>query len=109
MPIVIEVLQYTLKPGTGAAFHAIMKKESIPLHKSCGLKVLRFGNSLHDNDKYYLVRAFQDVTHMEAELTQFYADSRWREGPRSDIINMICESHRVVMFDAQPSEQILSF
>lgn len=39
MPSVIEVLQYTLKPGTGEAFHAVMKDQSIPLHESCGLNV----------------------------------------------------------------------
>lgn len=99
MPSVIEVLQYTLKPGTGEAFHAVMKDQSIPLHESCGLNVKKFGNSLDNNDKYYLVRAFSDISQMETELAQFYADVRWREGPRSEIINMIIESHRVVMPD----------
>ena len=96
MPNVIEVLQYTLKPGTGDAFHSIMKCQSVPLHTSCGINVLRFGNSLHDNDNYYLVREFENLAKMEAVLAQFYADSRWREGPRSEIISMIQESHRVV-------------
>lgn len=89
MPNVIEVLQYTLKPGTGDAFHSIMKCQSVPLHTSCGINVLRFGNSLHDNDNYYLVREFENLAKMEAVLAQFYADSRWREGPRSEIISMI--------------------
>lgn len=97
MKTVIEILQYTLKPGTGDAFHAVMKNQSIPLHNTCGLNVLRFGNSLDDNDKYYLIRTFQNESRMEAELAQFYADSRWREGPRSEIIGMISESHRVTM------------
>lgn len=97
MPNVIEVLQYTLNPGTGDAFHSVMKCQSVPLHTSCGINVLRFGNSLHDNDNYYLVREFENLAKMEADLAQFYADSRWREGPRSEIISMIQESHRVVM------------
>ncbi len=97
MTTTIEVLQYTLKPGTGAAFHDVMKNQSVPLHRQCGVNILRFGNSLHDPDQYYLVRSFQNVSKMEEQLTQFYADPRWREGPRSAIINMICDSHRVVM------------
>ncbi|MBF4114111.1 NIPSNAP family protein [Enterobacter cloacae] len=97
MPSVIEVLLYTLKPGTGAAFHAVMKDQSIPLHESYGLKVKKFGNSLDNNDKYYLVRAFSDISQMETDLAAFYADARWREGPRNDIISMIKESHRVLM------------
>ncbi|HCI9594406.1 MULTISPECIES: NIPSNAP family protein [Klebsiella] len=104
MASVIEVLQYTLKPGTGEAFHAVMKEQSIPLHESCGLNVKRFGNSLDNKDKYYLVRAFSDISQMETELAQFYADVRWREGPRSKIINMIIESHRVVIPDNSLSD-----
>ncbi|QNK33233.1 NIPSNAP family protein [Serratia sp. JUb9] len=97
MATVIEVLQYTLKPGTGAAFHDIMENQSVPLHRQCGVNILRFGNSLHDPERYYLVRKFQSMSKMEEQLTQFYADLRWREGPRSVIINMIDDSHRVVI------------
>ncbi|HBK4690265.1 NIPSNAP family protein [Serratia marcescens] len=105
MTTVIEVLQYTLKPGTGAAFHDIMKEQSVPLHLKIGVKVLRFGNSLHDPDNYYLVRSFLNESEMESQLTQFYADARWREGPRSVIVNMISGSHRVVM----PAEPLIKY
>ncbi|CAM4088205.1 Uncharacterised protein [Yersinia intermedia] len=29
---ILEILQYTLKPGSGAEFHQIMQEISIPLH-----------------------------------------------------------------------------
>ncbi|WP_261168811.1 NIPSNAP family protein [Serratia ficaria] len=97
MSRVIEVLQYTLKPGSGAAFHDIMKNQSVPLHQKSGVNILRFGNSLHDPDSYYLVRSFLNSSEMESQLAQFYADACWREGPRGAIINMISESHRIVI------------
>lgn len=64
MTTAIELLQYTLKPGTGAAFHGIMKNQSVPLHRPCGVNIIRFGNSLHDPERYYLVRSFQNVSKM---------------------------------------------
>ncbi len=46
MPVVCEILQYTLKKGTGQQFHSVMQNESIPLHEECGLTVLAYGSSL---------------------------------------------------------------
>jgi hypothetical protein len=97
MSAVIEVLQYTLKPGTGATFHTIMETQSVPFHQQAGVKVLRFGNSPHNTDCYYLVRSFQSVSEMDNQLKQFYDDQRWKKGPRAAIISMICESHRIVI------------
>jgi hypothetical protein len=96
MTTVIEVLQYTLKSGTGAAFHSIMEEVSVPLHQQFGVKVLRFGNSLHEIDNYYLVRSFGSMSEMDSQLSRFYDDPRWKNGPREAIVNMISESHRVV-------------
>ncbi|AYU93360.1 MULTISPECIES: NIPSNAP family protein [Serratia] len=97
MSTVIEILQYTLKLGTGVAFHDVMKNQSVPLHRKSGVNILRFGNSLHDPERYYLVRSFMNISKMEEQLAHFYADPRWREGPRSAIINMISDSHRVLI------------
>ncbi|END9669476.1 NIPSNAP family protein, partial [Escherichia coli] len=44
----VEILQYTLRKGSGAAFHAIMQEISVPLHQSHGIDVVSFGNSLDD-------------------------------------------------------------
>lgn len=96
MGTVAEMLQYALKPGTGAVFHSVMVNESIPLHRLFGIQVLAFGNSIHDADSYYLLRAFQDVSEMDHQLALFYSDPRWKDGPRNAIISMISESYRVV-------------
>lgn len=57
----VEILEYTLRKGTGAAFHAIMQEISVPLHRHHGIDVVSFGNSLHDPDCYYLIRAFDSA------------------------------------------------
>ena len=59
METVVEMLQYTLQPNSGAIFHSVMVDESIPLHHLLGVQVLAFGNSIHDADNYYLLRSKQ--------------------------------------------------
>lgn len=93
----VEILQYTLRKGSGAAFHAIMQAISVPLHQSQGIDVVSFGNSLHDPDCYYLIRAFDSVESMAAALDAFYASDDWRNGPRQDIIGSIETCTKTVM------------
>ncbi|HGD7889058.1 TPA: NIPSNAP family protein [Escherichia coli] len=100
----IEILQYTLRKGTGASFHAIMQEISVPLHRCHGIDVVSFGNSLHDPDCYYLIRAFDSAEKMAAVLNAFYASDDWRSGPREDIIRSIGTRIKTVM--NLPSESV---
>ena len=93
----VEILQYTLRKGSGAAFHAIMREISVPLHQRYGIDVVSFGNSLHDPDCYYLIRTFDSPEKMAVVLDAFYASDDWRSGPREEIIHSIETSIRTVM------------
>ncbi len=93
----VEILQYTLLKGSGAAFHNIMLEVSVPLHQRHGIDVVSCGNSLHDPDCYYLIRAFDSVESMAMVLDAFYSSIDWRSGPREEIINSIEISLRTVM------------
>ena len=93
----IEILQYTLRKGSGAAFHAIMQEISVPLHQRHGIDVVAFGNSLHDPDCYYLIRAFDSSESMATVLDAFYASDDWRSGLREDIIGSIENSIKTVI------------
>ncbi|EPV8384675.1 NIPSNAP family protein [Enterobacter cloacae] len=100
----VEILQYTLRKGSGAAFHAIMQEISVPLHQSHGIDVVSFGNSLHDPDCYYLIRAFDSAESMAAVLDAFYASDDWRSGPREDIVGSIENCIKTVI--SLPSESV---
>lgn len=100
----IEILQYTLRKGSGATFHATMQEISVPLHQRHGIDVVSFGNSLHDPDCYYLIRAFDSAESMTAVLNAFYASDDWRSGPREHIIRSIGTSIKTVM--NLPSESV---
>lgn len=98
---IIEILQYTLKMGTGEEFHQIMREISVPLHVHSGIDVVSYGNSLHDSDCYYLIRSFDNEESMTATLENFYSSSDWRNGPREDIISRIGKSMKSVLAVSQ--------
>ncbi|MBL5902445.1 NIPSNAP family protein [Serratia fonticola] len=97
MTKVVEILQYRLQAGSGERFHHLMQHVSVPLHKAAGITVLEHGVSLHDPDAYYLMRRFDGMAEMEQVLQAFYRSQAWLEGPRTEIVALIEESHRVVL------------
>ncbi|HEY4468262.1 MAG TPA: NIPSNAP family protein [Klebsiella sp.] len=94
---IVEFLLYTLKPGTGNDFHKVMKEQSAPCHRAAGMDIVSFGNSVDDNDAYYLIRAYDDLTHLKISQECFYSSPAWREGPRQAIIDKISVSVKTVM------------
>jgi len=93
----VELLQYILQPGTGQEFHEIMVGTSAPLHREAGIDIVAFGCSLHDEDSYYLLRAFDNIEHMKASQEAFYGSEAWQMGPRTAIIERIKTSVKSVM------------
>jgi len=94
---IVEILQYTLKKGSGEEFHQVMLEVSVPLHAKNGIDVVAYGNSLHDADSYYLIRAFESEEQMKSVLEDFYASAGWRCGPREAIIDRIETSLKSVL------------
>ncbi|NMM45972.1 NIPSNAP family protein [Rhodospirillaceae bacterium KN72] len=93
----VEILLYTLRPGTGAEFHEIMRTVSVPLHASVGMDVVAFGQSIHDPDAYYLIRSYRDLRHLELSQAEFYKSDAWRNGPRTEIVDRITSSLKTVV------------
>lgn len=101
MTRIVEILMYTLKPGSGLDFHRIMQEVSVPLHLKAGMDVVSYGGSLHDDDSYHLIRAYESESHRLASQDLFYASTAWKQGPRADIISRIEVSTMTVMRLAQ--------
>ncbi|MBW1212174.1 MULTISPECIES: NIPSNAP family protein [Pantoea] len=93
----VEFLLYTLKPGTGKDFHRIMTEESAPLHRSAGMDIVSFGNSAHDDDAYYLIRAYDSLSSLKSSQESFYNSEEWHLGPRQAIIDRINTSVKSVL------------
>jgi len=85
----VEIRTYRLKPGSGARFHDLVSNQSVPLLRAWGMEVVAFGPSVHDPDAYFLLRAYDDLAHLQASQDAFYATEAWRQGPREAIIELI--------------------
>lgn len=104
---VIEIRLYKLKPGSGAAFHALVAKRSVPLLKAAHMDVVTFGLSLHDPDAYYLIRSYDSMEHLQQSQDSFYASAAWRQGPREEIIALIeSDANTVIRLDNQGVEAL---
>lgn len=97
MKRVVEILTYVLKQNTGVDFHKIMMDVSVPLHSESGMDVVAYGNSLHDVDCYYLIRAYDSESHRQLSQEKLYESAAWKQGPRVDIIERIEQSTRVTL------------
>ncbi len=89
MTRLIEIRTYRLKPGSYGIFHETMRDRAVPFIKSKGMDVVAFGGSDHEEQTYFLVRAYRDRSALEAEQTAFYGSSEWRDGPRRELIEHI--------------------
>ncbi|HEX6930043.1 MAG TPA: NIPSNAP family protein, partial [Gammaproteobacteria bacterium] len=48
--------------------------------------VVAFGRSDHDHESFYLIRAYNDRTHLEEQQDAFYSSDAWRNGPRDALM-----------------------
>ncbi|CAI0839099.1 Uncharacterised protein [Serratia proteamaculans] len=92
----VEFLLYILKPSTGKDFHRIMKEVSVPLHsqREWMLFLLIYQ---HDDDAYYLISAYDILSHLKTSQDSFYDNEGWSHDPRQAIIDRISVSVKSVL------------
>ena len=83
---VVEIRSYNLKPGTRDRFHRLFLAEALPMLKRWKVDVVGYGPSLHDQDSYFLMRAFDDVEVRQKSEDAFYASEEWVKGPRERVL-----------------------
>src|SRR5215510_14775336 len=83
---VVEIRSYNLKPGTRDRFHQLFLKEALPMLQRWKVDVVAYGPSLHDNDSYFLMRAFPGVGERQASEDAFYGSDEWKQGPRARVL-----------------------
>ena len=93
---VLEIRCYNLKPGTRAAFHEVAEREALPLLARFKIDVVAHGPSHHDQDSYYLMRAFPSLEERQRAEDTFYGSDEWRNGPRAAVLAAI-ESYTTVV------------
>ena len=86
---VIEILTLTLKPGTRDWVHRLYVNEALPLLVRWGFHVVAHGPSLHDENSYYVIRAYESVEARQREEDAYYGSDDWRQGPKEAVMAMI--------------------
>lgn len=89
MKRLIEVRTYRLKPGKADDFRAIMSQQAMPMLIESGTDVVAFGHSEHEEETYFLIRAYADAADLTARQDAFYGSQAWRSGPREAVIGCI--------------------
>jgi hypothetical protein len=98
MTRLIEIRSYNLKPGTRAAFHKLFVEASLPMLKRWQVDVVAYGASLHDDDSYYLMRAYASLEERQRSQDAFYGSDEWLKGPREALLAMI-ESYTTIVIE----------
>lgn len=89
MKRLIEIRTYRLKPGKADDFRTIMSQQAMPMLIQSGTDVVAFGRSEHEEETYFLIRAYADRADLIARQDVFYGSSEWRKGPREAVIGCI--------------------
>ena len=94
---VVEIRSYNLKPGTRDRFQETFLKEALPMLKRWKVDVVSYGPSRHDQDSWFLMRAFDSVDERQKDEDAFYGSDEWKQGPRERILADIVSYTTVVI------------
>ena len=84
----IEVRTYKLKPDCAERFVAAVRV-ALPLVRASGMDVVAFGRSDHEQESFFLIRAFASREQLVAQQDAFYGSAVWREGPRATLVDCL--------------------
>ena len=96
--VCLEVRTYRLKAGQRAAFESVFLEQALPMLHRWKTDVVSYGPSLHDDDSYYLMRAYPSLEARERDQAAFYGSAEWLEGPKDAILSHI-DSYVTVVLD----------
>jgi heme-degrading monooxygenase HmoA len=103
----VELRSYKLHAGHGPAFERIFRERAGPMVRAYGMDVVAFGRSAHDENAYFLIRAFDSLAHLTQSEDEFYGSDAWRNGPREELLSHI-ESYQdtMLMLSAEAVETL---
>jgi len=84
----IEVRSYRLKPDCTDRFVTAVRV-ALPLVRASGMDVVAFGRSDHEEESFFLIRAFDSREQLVAQQDAFYGSDVWRQGPREELVGCL--------------------
>lgn len=102
LPAVIELRQYTLRPGRRDELIALFDREFVEPQEEVGMSVLGQFRDLDDPDRFVWLRGFRDMTTRHRGLTDFYGGPVWAtHGPRAN--DTMIDSDDVLLLRPEPT------
>jgi hypothetical protein len=98
----VEIRSYALKPGMRQEFDRIASQQAIPMLRCWEVDVVAHGPSPHDDDSYYLIRAYASLAERQQSQDAFYGSQEWKEGPRGAILALI-ENFTSIVLELEPA------
>ncbi|MDI9240311.1 NIPSNAP family protein [Lysobacter sp. LF1] len=89
MQRLVQIRSYQLQPGMRTPFHRAFIEQAMPMLRDCHHDVVAHGPSPHQDDAYFLIRAYDDLADLNARQDAFYGSAQWRQGPREAVLAMI--------------------
>ncbi|MFD2273444.1 NIPSNAP family protein [Undibacterium arcticum] len=68
----VEIRSYHLKPGTRAEFDRVAREMAVPMLLRWAVDVVAFGPSPHDDESYYLMRAYGSLAERQQSQDDFF-------------------------------------
>lgn len=97
MEEVVEIRTYNLKPGTRTEFQKIFLEQALPLLGKWQMDVVAYGPSLHDENSFFLARAYLNLNHRKQSQDAFYGSEDWVRGPREAALALVENYTTVVL------------
>lgn len=105
-PAVIELRQYTLRPGRRDELIELFDREFVESQEEAGIAVLGQFRDLDAPERFVWLRGFPDMAARQRALTAFYDGPVWAEhGPRAN--NTMLDSDNVLLL--RPVSPIADF
>lgn len=93
----IEIRSYNLKPGSRAQFQKLFVEQALPLLMKWKTDVVAYGPSLHDENSFFLARAYSNLNHRQQSQDAFYGSEEWVLGPREAVLALVENYTTVVL------------
>ena len=96
--MIIEMRTYKTKPGKRSEFIEIFRTRAVPAHEEIGMKILGPFLSVEDDDTFFFMRGFPDLSSREPLKAKFYEGDLWK-GELENIVMPMLEQYEVVVVD----------
>ena len=99
---VVELRQYTLKPGKRDRLIELFEREFIETQEEVGMRIIGTFRDLDNADRFVWLRGFQDMESRATQLQQFYGGPVWKRHREAANATMIDSDNVLLLRPAAP-------